>query len=102
MDERIRLPDIWNVGKGKKSVLGKRSTSFKEGQKVKFIECWDVFPNGSVKKGETGKITVVDSEMISVKLDIHHSWLDYWGNEVHFYTDDLERNPEDYIKVVKR
>lgn len=71
--------------------------SFKIGDKVKFIEDWDIFPFDYINKGETGSIAVNDDEMISVKLDKYHEDLETWDNEAHIYKEDDERKAEDYI-----
>lgn len=73
---------------------------FKVGQRVEFIEMWCIFPEDSIDKGETGVITVINDELISIKMDKHHDGLEYWQNETHIYSDD-ERKPTDYIKVIK-
>lgn len=70
---------------------------FRIGQKVEFIEEWDIFPHALIKIGETGTVSSIDNDEVWVKLDKVHDALDYWENQAHLGFD--ERKPEDYIKV---
>jgi hypothetical protein len=60
------------------------------GRRVKLVEAKDVFPQGVYRAGETGKITFIDSRMISVKLDTPHESLGHWNNKLHWYGHELE------------
>ena len=65
------------------------------GRRVKLATVKEVFPEGIFKPGLTGKISFIDSRMISVKLDDPHEGLSQWNNKLHWYDHELE--PEDCL-----
>jgi hypothetical protein len=68
---------------------------FSVGQRVVFIEEYDIFPHAKVKKGEIGTISHSYEDELFVRLDNKHEGLSEWENEAQFCMD--ERKPENYI-----
>lgn len=60
----------------------------KNGQRVKFIDPYDVYPHFVVERGATGTVTYANDEMVSVKMDAPISGAEEWNNEVMFYSED--------------
>lgn len=78
---------------------------WKKGQKIKFHTELQQYPFTIVRKGETGVIVRVsnkDDKLLAIKLDKHHSGLDDWKNQIHFYRgyQGTGNPPSKYIKKV--
>lgn len=68
--------------------------NFRPGDYVEFIREFDIFPHALVRKGERGKVTSVDDELVSIwLLDRSHAGLDEWQNCAHIYLADEWHGP---------
>jgi len=72
---------------------------YRKGQRVEFLQDWEVFPHFNVDKGEKGTVDVVQTDLISIKLDKEKDGAETWDNCVHFYKDEDEKN-FDYVSKI--
>lgn len=59
----------------------------RKGERVRFVEAYEVYPHASIRTGEYGTVEEVDGDTIGVKLDSTHEGLAEWENAVVFSTD---------------
>jgi hypothetical protein len=94
----MKIKDYWGV---KGDTYAEPREGMKVGDRVEFIERFDIFPHDFVKKGEKGTVSVNDDEVLAIKLDKHHEDLETWDNEAHFYWKCETRKVKDYIRKIR-